>query len=307
MNRGGEGRVLLRQAIELRDRVRASIAQGKFAGDDIQMKRYNQFIKAAANLFPEDPVLNGEMVAMPDATLQSFGTLFDVRQMPLDMPSRRLEERLVFLIDRLELVLGGCADESVQLSAPTELPMQRVGDRSQMVLDSVAELRSRPIELPPVDVRDFDFVASASLRQMLANDYVEAQRGYQVGAFKASTILSGSLLEGMLFDILHRTELVALAEYQAATANFAKKGPKDKQSIDWDKVSLAQLIGSAVKMRIIPESIGKMGEGLKDFRDAVHPNAELRNKARAQNEEAHLALSLVKLVYRYVSVFCKAL
>lgn len=305
MSREEKGRLVLQQAIELRDSVREAIRQKRFAGDDIQMKRYNKLIEAAANLFPEDHVMNGELTIMPDANLQAFGTWFDVQTMPMDMPSRRLDERLTFLIDHLRMVIP--ADKP---SKDIRLP-QSTGSESIMSeltpsnIDSVSELRSRPIELPPIDVKQFDFVSNTDLRRLLADDYIEVQRTYQVSAFKAATILSGGILEGILYDVFRRPELAGTDAYQTATENFPQK--KGQAGINWDAVSLSHLIAGAVKMQILPESIAKMSEGLRDFRDCIHPNAELRDKARAQQEEAHISLLLVRIVYRRVSVFTSVL
>jgi hypothetical protein len=70
-----QGHLILKQAIELRERVRSDLDKQQFGADDVNMKAYNDLTQCAANLFPFDPVLNGGMVIMPDAVLQSFGTL----------------------------------------------------------------------------------------------------------------------------------------------------------------------------------------------------------------------------------------
>ncbi len=80
------------------DRVRQDIQTRSFESDDVRMRTYNSLLRAACELFPEDDILN-EMVALPDETLQNFGWQY-LMKYP-DVTSRRLEEHLTALVNRL--------------------------------------------------------------------------------------------------------------------------------------------------------------------------------------------------------------
>ena len=102
---------VLNRAKRLRDEVRDDLRLQRFGADDVQMDEYNDFANNLAWLFPDDPVLGGGLILMPDAVLQSYGTLFPIQSMTNYLPALRLQVRLTRLINRLEEVLGVPAEE----------------------------------------------------------------------------------------------------------------------------------------------------------------------------------------------------
>jgi len=289
-------RILLRQAEELRRQVQLNLAAQRFGSDDVQMKAYNDLVIETAPLFPDDPIL-GEMVLMPDAVMQYFGTFAPVTSMPPALGSERLEAHLTRLVNRLRAILGEPSKEIPPPKTAQEVLRNERKGEVQRILDALDELRRKQPTLPSVEERDFDFVSDPALRKILTDDFVEAQRAFAVAAFKASAILAGGLIEGMLLDTLRKPEIVTRDRYQSAVARF----PKVEDEINWDKVSLSHLLAAARELDLIDEAAGRMAEGARDFRDTVHPKAELRQKIRAHREEAELLLALMKLIYRQLS------
>lgn len=289
-------RILLRQAEELRRQVQANLAVQRFGTDDVQMKAYNDLLIETGSLFPDDPIL-GEMVLMPDGVMQYFGTFFPVTSMPPALGSERLEAHLTRLVNRLQAILGEPLKEVPPAKTAQEVLRNERKGEVQHILDALDELRRKQPTLPSVDVRDFDFVSDSALRKILTDDFVEAQRAFAVGAFKASAILAGGLIEGMLLDTLHKPEIVKRDKYQSAVAKFPKVGDE----INWDKVSLNHLLAAARELGLMGDTAARMAAGARDFRDTVHPKAELRQKMRAKLEEAKLILALVELIYRQLS------
>lgn len=289
-------RILLRQAEELRRQVRENLAAQRFGSDDVQMKVYNDLAMQALSLLPNDPIL-GEMVVMPDGVLQSLGTLVPITSMPPATASERLEVHLTRLVNRLQAILGEPSEEVPPIKTAQEVLRSERKGEVQQILDALDELRRKQSELPPTEARDFDFVSDLALRKILTDDFIETQRAFAVSAFKASAILAGGLIEGMLLDTLRKPEIVKRDKYQSAVAKF----PKVEDEINWDKVGLSHLLAAARDLDLIDDAAGRMAEGARDFRDTVHPNAELRQKIRAKLEEAELLLALVKLIYRQLS------
>jgi hypothetical protein len=162
---------------------------------------------------------------------------------------------------------------------------------------SADRLASDRPAISPVDSREFAFVQQGDLRKVLQEDYAESQLALAAGAFKASALLGAGLVEGMLLDALQRPAVVASAGSQAAIARFSGKAG----TANWNRAGLRDMIDAAVALGLLDASVGRMADGARDFRDTVHPNAEVRSRSRARKEEAELLLALVKLIYRQLA------
>ncbi len=251
-----QAKQLLQQARKLREQVQENIRTQSFTSDDVCMEAYNDLIEVAANLFPEDPTLNGQMIKMPDAITQNLDWQLLIRFPKI--PFQRTEERLTRLINRLEILLG-------------EEPEQQ-----------------------PLDERDFSFVADHGLREVLMLDFIEAQKSFAAGAYKACGLLCGGLIEGMLLDISQRPS-IATEQQLDETANKLKL-PRSGQSIDWDKISMTNLIKMSSEWGVVSSTALRFTEGARDVRDTIHPRAELR-QGRVNRDEASMLLDLVMLIY----------
>ena len=118
-----EGKKLLEQARKLLSQVQENIRTQRWGSDDVCMQAYNDLIEAAANLIPEDPILNGQMVKMPDAYMLTVGGEYLIR-FP-ETTYERTKERLTRLINRLEILLG--EEPAQQPSDDTE----RIGEKKK--------------------------------------------------------------------------------------------------------------------------------------------------------------------------------
>jgi hypothetical protein len=271
--------------------VRYDLQNQTWGADDVQMQQYNQLANGLAFLFPDDP--NLRLVLMPDAILQSFGTIFSPTAMSPDLPARRLDARLSLLIDGLEMTLGETPEPEQGKPASEVLRSAQSEDVGE-VRERLEELLRRKPDLPELDTRDF---FDECLRDVLARDYTEAQQAYVAGAFKAASVLAGGILEGMLLDAIARQPVVERERYTEATAGL----PRLAGEVNWDRVNLAQLIQAAAQLGILGKSALRLIDGARDFRNALHPRAECREGTRAGKEEAELLLALVRLVYRDLS------
>lgn len=287
-----QAHILLEQVSELRDHVQANLEAGRFQNDDIQMDRYNALASRAVSLFPDDPEIGeGKLVLMPDANLQSVG-LFPGLASP-GRASSRLKTRLEVIIARVQSLLGEYSPHdtpTAQGGTPTS-PKREV----ELVLATVEALRAEGPQLPPLEIRSFDFTSDPDIRAILSEDYLEAQRAYAVDAFKAAGLLAGAVVEGMLLDALRRPGMATLDEYQRAT----RKLPRTKSGdINWDKVNLRGLTHVVRQLGILRDQAMTLLGSVKDLRDTIHPWNELTRGARVRHEEAYMLLGAVKLVYR---------
>ena len=263
-SRLSKARSLLQQAKALHNQIQENIRTRNFGNDDVCMKTYNDLTAVAASLFPEDPILNGQMVIMPDANLKmyspQYGGLLPITDMPIELPSQRTKEHLARIISRLEIVLE-------------EEPTQQ-----------------------PLDERDFMFVADQKLREVLILDFIEAQKAFNAEAYKACGLLRGGLIEGMLLDIVQRPSVVSEEQLYTVAKKLNLPRKKD-QSLDWDRVSMTNLLKMSNALGLVGSRVLNFTEGARDTRDTVHPRAEVRQGSRVSREEASMLLELVKLIY----------
>ena len=149
-------------------------------------------------------------------------------------------------------------------------------------------------EPQPLDERDFSFVADQRLREVLRLDFIEAQKSFAVGAYKACGLLCGGLIEGMLLDISRRQSVVTEQQLEAVAKRLNL--PRNGQSIDWDRASMTNLIKMFRELDLVSSTALRFTEGARDVRDTVHPRAEVR-QGRVSKDEASILLELVRLIY----------
>ena len=254
------------------------------------MQSYNNMIALAAGRLPRDAVL-AAMEPMPDANLRTYVSLMQIP--PAPTVTKRLESHLAKFINHLEILLEESADTPKPNRAASEVLREEKTGEAGPILEALERLRSQP-PAAKVEQRDFNFISDFDLRVVLGQDFVEAQICFGAGAFKATALLAGALIEGMLFDALQSPDTKANEKYSQAVHGFPRTGSE----INWDRVSMTQLIEAGVELSLLTETEQRFAAGARDYRDTVHPNAEVRQRVRAKKEEAELLLALVKLTYR---------
>lgn len=155
----------------------------------------------------------------------------------------------------------------------------------------VIRLRQLARQARPSTIIDLDlsFMSDAQLRAMASNDFVEAQRAYYANAPKAAALLCGSTLEAMLVDTLRRPHI----QNDPRFTRFLNE--KKMTQINWNRVSLAVLLDLAGRLELVRPTYLKLALGTADFRDTVHPLAEVRMQ-RAGLKEATVLVEIVALL-----------
>ena len=137
---------------------------------------------------------------------------------------------------------------------------------------------------------DLRFMRDDDLRNIVVNDFMEAQRSFYADAPKAAALLCGSVIEGMLLDVLRRPEVEEDERFGA----FLKE--RNWKELNWDHTSLTVFLGLAQAFKLIRPTTSKMAEGARDFRDTVHAAAEARSGSRAGVRDANLLMQIVELL-----------
>jgi AbiTii len=125
------------------------------------------------------------------------------------------------------------------------------------------------VKANPYRMPDFpSLVSDADLAKILSNRWNEANLAFEAGAYLATIILLGSILEGVLLDKV---------EQNPALANTSSKSPKDKKSrkplpfVEWNLVSL---INVADDRNWLKKGSKDFSHVVREYRNFVHPNKE---------------------------------
>jgi hypothetical protein len=143
---------------------------------------------------------------------------------------------------------------------------------------------------PVTETKDFSFIKDSEIRKCLERDYTEIQRAFIAQCWKSVIILSGGAIEAILTDLLVSN---------ANRANTAGKAPKQKDITRWD---LADLIIVSVELELVSSGVEKLSHSVREYRNLVHPGNEIRNKLTFNSEEARIALEVLHIVQRDLSL-----
>ena len=136
------------------------------------------------------------------------------------------------------------------------------------------------------DVADedrFHFVADVALRDIVARDYEEAELVYAAGAWKATAILCGAVIEGVLID--------AVCNGQASAKPQRSRDSLGQDPARW---KLARLVTVASELGIIRATTGSLSDTVRAFRNLVHPARQIREGLDVSKELANVARSAVE-------------
>ncbi|GEM_PF-4615846 len=139
----------------------------------------------------------------------------------------------------------------------------------------------------PSPRESFDFVSDPKIRAISQRDYKELGKVRSAKACKSTIILSGGLLEAWLSDALSRRPDEAKASY--------KKLYPEKKRVNW---TLECLIGIAEDLEIITPGATQLSQTLREYRNLVHPEKEIKSGYKVEKEEAEIAFNMVQIVMR---------
>jgi hypothetical protein len=150
--------------------------------------------------------------------------------------------------------------------------------------------------------RQFAFLSSKDLRPIVERDYAELRiKLFPSGAWKSVVIIAGSILEAILFDRLSDAKWNSKA---LANANVPKT--KSGSQIPMDDWKLANLIQVAVNIDLLPRNpADTIHQVLREYRNFVHPKAEIRAAHPCTEAEAMLAVGALDSVCNYLEKNCR--
>lgn len=150
-----------------------------------------------------------------------------------------------------------------------------------------------------IKTKSFQFIKDQALKNIIQRDYKELDSILMPdGAWKSAVVLSGSILESILYDLLSQ-------ESHIHRANSSAKSPMvngKKTPISSGKWKLAALIEVAVDIGLLPAQRGaSIDQILRDYRNFVHPKKELRSQHPCTEAEAFMAKGCLDGIYNHLS------
>lgn len=140
-----------------------------------------------------------------------------------------------------------------------------------------------------ITTRSFLFVNDPELRAIVERDYKELSLVLLPGgAWKSAVIMAGSVLEAILFNFLEGDPV------RKTAALASTKAPKERggvvRQIEGEKWKLIDLINVAADIGSIPANrANTFDQTLRDYRNFVHPNKEVRSGHPCTEAEALMA------------------
>jgi len=128
-------------------------------------------------------------------------------------------------------------------------------------------------ELKPQPQPDFlSLRLEPGVGQLLSDRWAEAQRCVDAKAFLAANIVMGSLLEGLLLGVCQRFP---------RDANACQSAPKDREGkvLPFHEWTLSHMIDVAHNLNWVDLDVKKFSHALRDFRNLIHPYAQLATRA----------------------------
>lgn len=142
-------------------------------------------------------------------------------------------------------------------------------------------------------------IGSADFSAMLQRDLKEAVVSLATQSYKSALILCGSIVETILMDKLLADEKATVATFekiQNRAGNSIKAS--DKKVENWN---LNMLLDVAYELKIISTNLYHWGNGIRGFRNLVHPAVEKRQEMEVSKENAEIAWSVTRRLIKEIS------
>ncbi len=140
-----------------------------------------------------------------------------------------------------------------------------------------------------LEPEEFSFLKDPKLRVHIEADWSEVWRVRQAKAWKSCLFLCGSILEGMLLDVL-------TVRANDAEAAYKRLRPTPAPALErWD---LNDLVSVAEDLGVLSRGLLHLSHALREYRNLIHPGRQLRDKTEVTEEEAEIAFNVVRVCRR---------
>lgn len=188
---------------------------------------------------------------------------------------RRLSEDL----GHLEINARTEADRRIAEEVTAQLrPMLEPGER--LTRDEAAFL-AKEVQF---DLRQV--AVEVNLQSVVADRLDEVETCFENGAHLAVVILCGSTLEGLLFEV---------ARNHPAEFNRARAAPRHVDKVrPFSEWTLNDLLNCSRELGLLGEDVAKFGHALREFRNYIHPQQQVREGFRPRRVTAQVARQVLR-------------
>ncbi len=158
-------------------------------------------------------------------------------------------------------------------SAPSPKPAAQTVDDFLHSEFTIPNIQKLPIEAQAVPI--------------IESRLKEARTAMGAGAYLATVLLCGSVLEGVLLGAAQKEP----ARFNQATASPKAADGSVKQFHQW---SLAQFIDAASEIGLLKPDVKKFGHGLRDFRNYIHPYEQMASGFTPDQHTAKVCFQVLK-------------
>lgn len=123
----------------------------------------------------------------------------------------------------------------------------------------------------------FEHIDDEEIKKVCISDFADLQKCMSNKAWKASMVLSGSLIETLLYSSLQNN-----TAFTDKVPNFEKR-----------KVSLYDLLRWAKEYKIIDDGIFQFADQIRDYRNLIHPNVIIRGNKKINENICVIAYSVL--------------
>lgn len=160
----------------------------------------------------------------------------------------------------------------------------KIGPRLPRALKTSQKAETISLEKP-----DFTLIGiDTEFSELLTDRWDEIEKCLQCGAYLASIILMGSLLEGIL-----SWELIKFQEdaFRASASPKDSKTGKPKPINDW---SLSQMINVGHELGWLGVDVVRFSHSLREFRNLVHPLQQMKERIIPDKDTCNISWQVVK-------------
>ena len=135
--------------------------------------------------------------------------------------------------------------------------------------------------------KEFEYIRDPVVKKECESDLAELKNCMSQGAWKASIVLSGSLIEAILYDVMK---------------SFA-----NRHQLENKKVTLYDLLRWSREVGVIDDGVFKFADQIRDYRNLIHPNVYIRQELEINPNVAKIAynvlLEVIRLTKKHVQKF----
>jgi hypothetical protein len=139
--------------------------------------------------------------------------------------------------------------------------------------------------------RDVEFdlsevVIEVDFQSVIADRLNEVETCYGSGAYLAVVFLCGSTLEGLLYEVAKNHPV----DYNRAQA-APRHGGKVRPFLEW---TLNDLLNCSRELGLLGEDVAKFGHAVREFRNYIHPQQQVREGFRPRRVTAQVARQVLR-------------